>query len=541
MARQAAISAERTKARDEQTTGFSFADLPEGIVEVPDVTGGMFLDLPRNQIPKSAFKELKNARTRDNWVGRRPGTKEIITKPDSNPVLKVATFEGEKHDWVVRVTDSNIHATHDSSQWFTMAGTKTWPHHPQFDRTQFLGWLFLSEPSSQIIRVSFEKKEYTELEEAPRARFITTFAERIVAANGGLLSQNRSPTRIMWSVNGDPTDWTGVGSGVENLIQNPSDFGDAITGIFGFGNQAVLLRERSIWHITRQPVSVAPFRFTAIVTGQGCDLPHTAARTNRGSLIFADRDTAGVWEYRPGSEPRRLSRPIDSRLASDLASATRAEATYDLFNQEYHLALSTGSGNWFDKFWVYSLAKDAWSFDDGPEASTLAVGKKASDIVLIDDLTGDIDSQSPSPDGFIDDWGDTTVKRPVLLKGAPTGEVVEYDFAETTDFDGTAFELLIQSQDFGSISRERVIRDILAALIGENGGDVTFEHSKDSENWRNSLTKSLDATIVEQRKGMPRAQLRGNELYWRLKSTAAKVRLLEYFIDISERGEQRQD
>lgn len=539
MAQPNALTAEQSKARETRTRGFSYSDLPEGFVEVPNVTEGMYTDVPRSQMPQGAFREIRNGRVRDNWVGRRPGTAELIAKPDSNVVLKVATFEGERHDWVTRVSDSGIHATHDSSQWFTMSGTKTWPHHPQFDRTQFLGWLYLTEPSSRVIQVDFEKKEYKELSDAPKARFITTFAERLVVAAVGSQSGGVSPVRIAWSVNGDPTDWTGVGSGRENLIQNPSDFGDAITGIFGLGDRAVVLRERSIWHITRQPIAAAPFRFTAIVTGLGCDMPHTAARTNRGSLIFADRDTAGIWEYRPGSQPRRLSVPIDSNLADDLAAASRAEGAYDLFNQEYHLGLSVGDTEWLDKFWVFNLRKEAWSYDDSPEVTTVAVGKRASDVILIDELTGDIDSQNPSPNGFINDWASQLIKRPILLKGTSSGEVLEQSFDSTDDYDGTAFEFLLRSQNFSSISRKRTMKELLTALEAPNGGDVTFAASNDGSNWKHNLTKTLDSVSTTQWEGLPRHQTTGRELYWRLR-TKAEVKLLEYFLEIAERSTKRQ-
>src|SRR5690606_3317636 len=136
-----------------------------------------------------------------------------------------------------------------------------------------------------------------------RARFITNFGERIVAGYVGLKEGGWRPSGIAWPVNGNPRDWSGLGSGFEDLANQ--DIGDNISGLFGFEDQMVVLRRKSIVHATRLAFATAPFKFRTIISGVGCDLPYSGAKIPN-AIIFADQRTRGVFLYQPGARPQEI-------------------------------------------------------------------------------------------------------------------------------------------------------------------------------------------------------------------------------------------
>lgn len=321
-------------------------ETPHGDVSVDTVNGGMDTTTDKEHFPKNRAFVVKNGRVRSYWVGRRPGTRELVDKIGGEPVVGLCTFY--RHDgrfYLVVVTPTSCWVGELYKAMFKLDGD----YGGNIARVVFAHYLddlYIANGVDKIHRISLGSNKLQELEESPRGRYITSYADRLVTLYngydvGGVLAAN-----IAWSANSDPFDWHSESSGQENLIQSPTDSGDHGSGIFGLDDVCVILRHRSIWHGSRQPFAIAPFRFQPIISNIGCDLPYTAVRGPLGSVMWTDSRTRQVYIYRPGSAPTPLADPVNQKrakvepyLLSSLTDRYWAHATYDPFEKEYHVSL----------------------------------------------------------------------------------------------------------------------------------------------------------------------------------------------------------
>jgi len=542
VARLAAAPLARYELPDERKEGFTYENLPDGLLEVSDVTPGVVTNVPRVRRPPGSSLSIINGRIRENWVGRRGGYPEYIAEPDSNKVLKFISFHGEQNrNWLVRIANGSTHATRTTADWTTLTGTD-YSNLLRLTHAQLLGSLYTAMEEKKIVKFDLDDLSFAEVDEAPVTRYITAFADRLIAGYIRDPVEGVKTFTLKWSANADPTDWTSAGSGEENLIQSPSDTGDEITGIFGFGPVMIILRERSIWHATRQPFESAPMRFTPIITNQGCDMPYTAVRTTdeQGRLtgiIFGDSKTNGVFGYAPGSRPQRLSKAIEDHLFDNLVDPETAEAAFDLFNQEYHLGISTDLDNhgYMEEYHVLSLAHLPgalpWVYDDGPTSTTVGVVSDIGAPTVIDDAVGTIDAQV----GVIDSF-EIKLQNAIVLKGGTSGEILKEDLstAGTHSFTWT-------SQDLGALSNRRTLKLLQMAMKATASGSTVLEFSKDTDaevldgtaTWTNIKTiadpSSLDK--VSFKRGVT-----GDRIHWRLVTAAKEFRFHEWWAKMLEKG-----
>ena len=525
---------------DRRWRGVGFEGIPTKEIVVQSMTDGQWTSKSRDKLPVGSAKIARNARSRDYWIGRRPGTNTIIAKPDSNPVYKVITLHvaGDRK-YIVRITASAIHASRALNGWQVLTGSGL-TGTSRITSTQFFDDLYIATAHAKIIKVNVLSSTFAEIEDAPKARFITSFADRIFAAN--ILPETLGATRIQWTANALPEVWDPLeneGAGEENLVSSPSDTGDDITGLQALAQEMLILRERSIWIATRQPIVFAPVRFTPVSVNHGCDLPYSVTKVENG-VVWADFRTRGVWLFQPGALPQRISGPIDDDLFTDLANLRWAEGAYDPFNREYHLGLALAAGRDITKTWVFSFDTRAWTYDDSPTVRTIGQNVGLDTLTMIDDLTGFIDGLNPSPDGVIDDWAGSETLRTGIFKGTSTGEVIIQSYDHANDWDATAFEFEWQSQNIGGFQNRRTIQDLMVTLEAPVTGTATFTESKDEAAWTNSKAVSLTGAANEQHVGLPRRQISGNELYWRVRSTAPQLRLLSWWVRVLDKFAQRQ-
>jgi hypothetical protein len=515
--------------------GFSYEGIRDGTLSVEDPTEGMVSSTPRDKRPPGSWLELRNARSRGDWVGRRPGTAAIGGKPNSLPILNLVTMVNEAGNIsVLRLTKDTAHLSWGAGVWNELNHDLT-GEEARFSHTRMFDWLFFANGEERIRQLDIQSGTFLQVEEAPRALTVTNFGDRIVAANLREFQGGIRPNSIAWSANSDPFDWTSEGSGVEDLVQGQGGYGDPIVRLFGMGTEMIILRRRSIWHASRQAFAAAPFRFAEVVSGIGCDLPHSAVEVE-GGIIFADQRTRSVYFYAPGSRPQRISQLNDREVFRDLASLTWAQGAYDPFEKEYHLGLSTSALEpWITKVWVIAVEKGAWSFDDSPMISTISITSLPENLVTIDDLVGTIDGLT----GTIDELNESGVLRPQLYKGTATGEFIEQNYDHDTDWDASGFEFEAVSQNLGSPTQRRTIKDVLVKLRSEIEGSVTLEHSKAGEVWRQGKTTLLDPVLGDQDVRLPKKLTTGPKLYWRITCSSGHPRIYGWWVRVLEKGLQR--
>jgi hypothetical protein len=508
--------------------------LPIGTMDVDDLSSGMVVGWPRQKLPASSFRSIINGRVREDGVRRRPGTDEWLTKPNSNPVLKIGTFFKDDGNYsLVRFDQESIYADRGHGSWEEITTSGPDPITGELQKVSFAqlpyggeDYIFFANgagPIRYIQLVSDVRYDTWDPIVGFGAQYVASFADRLVYAKD---------VEFGWSANGNPFGPDDASAGVEFLIQD-GGFSNPVTGLFGLVNECIMLRRRSIWHISRNPFETAPFRFTLVVKDQGCDLPSSAVQAGN-AVIFADHRMKGVFIYQPGSPPQRISQQIDSELFEALQNLKWAEGAWDPFEEEYHLGLSTTASDlWLTKRWVWSRKTNSWSSDDSPEVSSLGVVVLPGGRVVIDDLVGKIDALV----GTIDELGGgATLNSPTMMFGTPTGEVIQMSYAFDTDWDGSAFEFCIESQNLGASHDRRTLMEVLFKVKVTVVGELRIDNSNDGETWRNQ--KTFTSLITAMKKVRNNHQVTGDDLYFRLRSLSSDVNVIGYWVRILEKGKQ---
>lgn len=513
-----------------------------GLIESPNMLGGMIQNPSRDKLPVNSGRVVVNARTRDDWVGRRPGTAEFGgTKPDSNKVLASITFVSEALDvYICRITASSfyvLNAAGDGWTQYTVTDDEdnpaTFPADARFSVAQYFDNLYLADGVNRIWEVNFGYKTVKQIPGSPRPHFICNFAERIIAGHIRKFAGGPRPSRIEWPVNGSVTDWTGEGSGGNDLALE--DVGDSISGLVALEDLGLVVRRTSVWGITRQPFNQPIFRFSKLLTGLGCDLPYTIARIPQGA-IWADQRTRDIYIFSASQGIQSILKGTNTVIFDDLSRLQFAEGRYDPFEREYHLGVAyNADDNLITRTWVISLKNGSISYDDGPEISTLGIVSVPPAGIAIDDLTGTIDAQT----GTIDEYGEEGHFTPTLFKGVETGEVLKQSYDASTDWDATNFEFLFESQNLGSLTNRRSLKDLSIRALIANSGIVTLEERTEVGTWDVSKDRVIVGSSVKQNLRLPKTGLTGEDLFFQIRTTAPAAKFYSYWVRYLEKAAQR--
>ena len=119
---------------------------------------------------------------------------------------------------------------------------------------------------------------FSTLTQGPIAKDVTLFANRVVGFNiRELSSSSRVVQRVQWSIAGDPEDWTGIGSGFEDLV----DMRGQGTRIFSTEEEMVLGSTEEIWR-GRLIGGDFVFRFSPLNKEVGIPFAKAAIQTKVG-------------------------------------------------------------------------------------------------------------------------------------------------------------------------------------------------------------------------------------------------------------------
>jgi hypothetical protein len=515
--------------------------------------GGMVKGVPRDELPVNSASSVVNARIREEWMGRRPGTAAYAgAAVDANPVLAIVTFITEARDiFTCRLTFDSFYVTNAAASGWTAyafededgatipdyasapANTeKRFRSNSRFSFAQFFSKLYIADGTNPVWEVDFNRQVVKQIKDAPRARFLMTFADRIVAGDVDFYEGGPRPNTIQWCVNAVPNDWTGFSSGWEDLAA--TDIGDTISGLVSLESGSVIIKKRSIWSLTRQAFQTPVFSFRPIVQGIGCDLPYTIQRVP-GGVVFADQRTKEVYFYSPQNGPTPIGSVVNEDLYNDLELLEYAQAAYDPFEKEYHLGVIEDGETQITRTWVYSFQHNAWTYDDSPEVSCIGVVELKGVGVAIDDLVGTIDAQS----GTIDELGGGSTFIPTLLKGIEDGKVVKQSYDAATDYDSTAFSFEWISQNFGSQTLRREMKNLAVRALIATSGDVILDERNEDGSWRHEKTESVTGSAVPLNIRIPNKRVSGEDLFFRIRSTADGAKFYSWSVKIHEKGRQR--
>jgi hypothetical protein len=118
------------------------------------------------------------------------------------------------------------------------------------------------------------------LTSAPKAQCVGTFDNYVVAWS--IDEGNTFPTRVQWCQRGNPSNWTGEGSGFEDLLEMRGR-GNRVMGTND--NRLLLFSTHEIWY--GLPATYpAQFQFYPLERGFGTNAPNTIQETDLGILFL---------------------------------------------------------------------------------------------------------------------------------------------------------------------------------------------------------------------------------------------------------------
>jgi hypothetical protein len=165
-----------------------------------------------------------------------------------------------------------------------------------------------------------------------RGRYLGVIADRLV-----VLQSDGDPQRVRWSVNGDPLDWIGNGSGDTALspIISRSDPIDPVMALKSLASDVgVLFRQRSIMRVVPTGLVNPALAFYPWIEKLGTESPFSVVTTPYG-IIFLGHDRQIYLLTESGHQA--IGSPINEKFAID--TPADVEAVYDPVTQEYILSI----------------------------------------------------------------------------------------------------------------------------------------------------------------------------------------------------------
>lgn len=505
------------------------------------VNGGMNTILDKADIKDNELTLAKNARVRDDKTERRDGSKLYTpSRPNTNAVQLLFEFRtGRDAKTLLRVTAGDVH-TSDETVWTILTGSLNGGKSDVPHAAIVLNTPIIANGVDRLQKVDLDESTVGDLDDkAPRARFVTGFFNRVVAASTG--NSGDGLVTVYWSADRKIDEFDPVvdqSAGFSPIIESPADFSDFITGVFGMANVLILPRERSIWLANKQPSAQNPFNFFNSVPGLGCNVPSSIAFTKSG-IVFFDTISENVWDYAPGGRPQAIGEKVRRDIIKNLIDPVRIVSGYLPGETEYYLGIPSDANTM--RIWVYNFKTQGWAYDELDDVSTLFVRILESGTTTFDALTGTFDALT----GTFDDLSDSPIESSRVYYGMTDGNILVQDDTVEIDNSGgagvgrpdAAFDFIMESKEFKFPSVETSLSYLEFEYTATVAGSTNIEYSKDGGNtWIVAKTvKLVDDGLVQTLKY--KRSVRTKRLMWRLKSPTSNFKLLNYEVHVFPGGE----
>jgi hypothetical protein len=496
------------------------------------LNGGMVTSVDSTDLKNGQFVMAKNAFVRYDKTSRRYGTEALTpAKPNSNRILHLHSWERfDGTSAIYRYTPSTIHK-HSIGAWTAVTGAAL--NGSTLDRYQTAiinDRLFFTNNGADFIQeINGGANTYARAGNAPKYRYLIGFNNRLLAANYAD-SVSPSSVQVGWSGNLNFTEWdTAVdpSAGSVALVDTSTDYSDHIRGLFGFTETAILLRERSIWGIGKQPSATNPFTFFPIFPGIGCDSPFSAVSINSGIAWF-DIRSGTVYAYRIGdTKPEPIGRPVEKSILSHVNDAVEIFGSYNTAHEEYTICIPSELTS-VVRIWTYSFKTQAWTYGEVHNLTCLSNIDYASVQLTIDELTGFVNDLV----GTIDSLG-SSVEVASRFYGFSNGDVtVENNLSDLDN--GTSFEMVLTSKTFNLPRYRGFIQALRIEYIPRLEGSFTISYSKDDgQTWTTYKTVTMDTADIGLRKlAVCRKHLLCSQYTWKITCSDGLVDFVGYDISI---------
>jgi len=512
------------------------------------VNEGMITMLDPADIPPAALQLAKNCTVRFDKTSRRPGSRLLEpAKPNDEPVLKFAAVkmnDGTPH--TIRMTPTTIHRI-SGGVWTALtdanvggeelAGTIT----DRFNTAIILdNFVFSNNGANHIQKINFTTNEFARLGNAPKYRYICGFFNRVV----GAAVRDDNEVQIGWSGDANIDEWDPLvdeSAGFGPLVESPSDLSDFITGLFAWTNVMLVLREKSIWIATKQPIPQAPFDFKTVIPSIGCDCPSSAALIGLDGLAWFDYRTGTVYAYSVGGALERIGEKVERDIVRNVDDVEKVFSAYNPIHNEYTIYIPQAGSKWVAA-WTYNLRGKTWVYNEYYDQTT------ADDIEIgSGGLT--IDQLGPVPintlEGTIDDLSPTASTLPTRVYGRGDGSGATEDVNVDTDAPhddyptGIIYQTEIVSKVFTIPEDDIYIAEIRIEYDATIGGPFEIQYSRTGgaglDAWRTA--KIVDPQVLEVPRIIKyRRLIKSRRFAWRLISERGLFGILSYEVHVYKAG-----
>jgi hypothetical protein len=344
---------------------------PQTIAFPVEPLDGMYASVPSSKMPLGASPDMLNCYVRRDMLLKRPGFAQV-----GNAVHATERVMGLYSTLDIDDT-TYLYAAHETGVRRYISGTDTWDEIVGVDltggSTRLFSWetsqngVVFSQGLDQVMLISFSGATYAVLSaNCPPAKYLTRFADRLYIANT-IETAVKKPFRVRRSVATDHADWTGIGSGFNDL----SEFPYHIKGMSKHGAQMLVASEEALWIAERTGISAAPARFDPMITGSGLYCPHVL--TTKGSEHLG-MSREGFWVFNGTQIVEVMTQVRD--VIYDSLNAAKIQMNFAILRpsaKEWIVFLCLGSDATPGDAWIWNYGKDIcypWSFT-GPVCATL--------------------------------------------------------------------------------------------------------------------------------------------------------------------------
>lgn len=315
--------------------------------------------------------DLRNVRTTEDRVSRGPGSSSISNNPLSttNPrtFFQASFYNGTEHLLAATATKVNRYDP-AANDWVALTGTYTGGAIARFsfvniqDRICWSNgveniqqWTGSGAPTSLVTLASPTLLSFND-------RIVALYTVDVVGTHNA---------RAQWCVNGNITDWAGLGSGFLEVVAT----GNApLTGGFVLGTQCMMGKRKELIELVITGDANSPFaEATRLnggirIAGTGILGRYTTAGAE-GFMMFVGEDDVYKWE---GSGFQSVGARVNSKLHEiiDYNNPDKLQGVVQAADSEYWILVSDSvEGNVF----IYDYRRDRWYRDDWPNVRSLGV------------------------------------------------------------------------------------------------------------------------------------------------------------------------
>lgn len=369
--------------------------------------GGIQSELPPTEIEQYGFVDTKNTLFKTGVAYARPGYTALtpFPSPTNEPILGIADFYNINGEHIQCVFTPSRLLQWTSGGWQVITG-------PGFagSSTQLFSWatvnykLCFSQGADIVWLWDGVSPSYVQSSSSAVAAFyMSEIAQHLVVANT-VESGTAFPQRYRWTGIDNPTDWTSVNAGVNDILNDLGPVNGVIKiGQYGFGGH-----QRGWIQIVPTGIGIDPFAFYPIINAsQGLTCPYSldhfddqgveyAAYVGPDNVYIFNGSSVSPIGDQPTGDRKRLG--ARSRILADIRSSTPSAVygfvTYAINGvpfRAYWLVVPNVS------VWVYNFDEQNWTYFTYSQQLVTIGAFFAQTVPRIIDLIGSIQSQNWSP------------------------------------------------------------------------------------------------------------------------------------------------